>query len=277
MAYFEGNNMTGGYGNGPDIINSCSVNVNRGEIVSILGPNGAGKTTLISQLSGNVFPESGTISFDGIDVTHMVEHARPHLGIARTYQITSLINSMSVIENLQLAIQAKQGHSFKFWKPYADNKDVRTAAHEYAARVNLGSRVDIQVANLSHGEQRRLELAMALASDARLLLLDEPLAGLGPEEASEMITLLKTLKGQQTIVLIEHDMDAVFTLADRISVMVYGHIIATGDPDHIRQNQTCNTPIWERINMLTLSNVVTHYGHSQVLNGINLTIREGKL
>ena len=214
-----------------------NLEVQTGELHAVIGPNGAGKTTLISQLSGNVFPDSGTISFDGIDVTHMVEHARPHLGIARTYQITSLINSMSVIENLQLAIQAKQGHSFKFWKPSADNKDVRTAAHEYAARVNLGSRADIQVANLSHGEQRRLEVAMALASDARLLLLDEPLAGLGPEEASEMITLLKTLKGQQTIVLIEHDMDAVFTLADRISVMVYGHIIATGDPNHIRQNQ----------------------------------------
>ena len=114
---------------------------------------------------------------------------------------------------------------------------MRTAAYDCAARVDLGSRAEIQVANLSHGEQRRLEVAMALASDARLLLLDEPLAGLGPEEASDMISLLETLKGQQTIVLIEHDMDAVFTLADRISVMVYGHIIATGYPDHIRQNQ----------------------------------------
>ena len=216
---------------------ALNLEVQTGELHAVIGPNGAGKTTLISQLSGNVFPDSGTISFDGIDVTHMAEHARPHLGIARTYQITSLIHSMSVIENLQLAIQAKQGHSFKFWKPYADNKDVRTAAYEYAARVDLGSRAEIQVANLSHGEQRRLEVAMALASDARLLLLDEPLAGLGPEEASDMISLLEKLKGQQTIILIEHDMDAVFTLADRISVMVYGHIIATGDPDHIRQNQ----------------------------------------
>ena len=214
-----------------------NLEVQSGELHAVIGPNGAGKTTLISQLSGNVFPDNGTISFDGIDVTHMAEHARPHLGIARTYQITSLINSMSIIENLQLAIQAKQGHSFKFWKPYADNKDVRTAAHDCAARVDLGSRAEIEVANLSHGEQRRLEVAMALASDARLLLLDEPLAGLGPEEASEMITLLETMKGQQTIVLIEHDMDAVFALADRISVMVYGHIIATGDPDQIRQNQ----------------------------------------
>jgi branched-chain amino acid transport system ATP-binding protein len=214
-----------------------NLEVQTGELHAVIGPNGAGKTTLISQLSGNVFPDSGTISFDGIDVTHMAEHARPHLGIARTYQITSLIHSMSVMENLQLAIQAKQGHSFKFWKPYADNKDLRTAAYEYAARVDLGSRAEMQVANLSHGEQRRLEVAMALASDARLLLLDEPLAGLGPEEASDMISLLEKLKGQQTIILIEHDMDAVFTLADRISVMVYGHIIATGDSNHIRQNQ----------------------------------------
>ena len=214
-----------------------NLEVQTGELHAVIGPNGAGKTTLISQLSGNVFPDSGTISFDGIDVTHMAEHARPHLGIARTYQITSLIHSMSVMENLQLAIQAKQGHSFKFWKPYADNKDLLTAAYEYAARVDLGSRAEMQVANLSHGEQRRLEVAMALASDARLLLLDEPLAGLGPEEASDMISLLEKLKGQQTIILIEHDMDAVFTLADRISVMVYGHIIATGDPNHIRQNQ----------------------------------------
>ncbi|MGB1722402.1 MAG: ABC transporter ATP-binding protein [Paracoccaceae bacterium] len=195
-----------------------NLDVQTGELHAVIGPNGAGKTTLISQLSGNVFPDSGTISFDGNDITHMMEHARPHLGIARTYH-------------------AKQGHSFKFWKPYADKNDVRTAAHEYAARVDLGSRAEIEVANLSHGEQRRLEVAMALASDARLLLLDEPLAGLGPEEASDMISLLETLKGQQTIVLIEHDMDAVFTLADRISVMVYGHIIATGYPDHIRQNQ----------------------------------------
>jgi len=214
-----------------------NLEVVRGELHAVIGPNGAGKTTLISQLSGNVFPDSGSITFNGINVTHMAEHARPHLGIARTYQITSLIKSMSVVENLQLAIQAKRGHSFKFWKPYAANKEVRKGAHEYAARVDLEDRADIQVANLSHGEQRRLEVAMALASDAKLLLLDEPLAGLGPEEASEMITLLDTLKGQQTIVLIEHDMDAVFTLADRISVMVYGHIIATGDPHHIRQNQ----------------------------------------
>ena len=214
-----------------------NLEVQTGELHAVIGPNGAGKTTLISQLSGNVFPDSGTISFDEIDVTQMAEHARPHLGIARTYQITSLIHSMSVMENLQLAIQAKQGHSFKFWKPYADNKDLLTAAYEYAARVDLGSRAEMQVANLSHGEQRRLEVAMALASDARLLLLDEPLAGLGPEEASDMISLLEKLKGQQTIILIEHDMDAVFTLADRISVMVYGHIIATGDPNHIRQNQ----------------------------------------
>ena len=212
------------------------LSLDQGELHAVIGPNGAGKTTLISQLCGNVMPDSGTVYFAGRDITTLGEHQRPHLGMSRTYQITSLIRTMSVLDNLQLAVQVRAGHSFKFWTNARTRRSQREKASIFAAQVGLEEKLNSRVDNLAHGEQRRLEVAMALAGDAQLLLLDEPLAGLGAQEAQQMISLLKSLKGQQTMLLIEHDMDAVFSLADRISVLVYGHIIATGRPEEIRAN-----------------------------------------
>ena len=212
------------------------LSLDQGELHAVIGPNGAGKTTLISQLCGNVMPDSGTVHFAGRDITTLGEHQRPHLGMSRTYQITSLIRTMSVLDNLQLAAQVRAGHSFKFWTNARTRRSQREKASIFAAQVGLEEKLNSRVDNLAHGEQRRLEVAMALAGDAQLLLLDEPLAGLGAQEAQQMISLLKSLKGQQTMLLIEHDMDAVFSLADRISVLVYGHIIATGRPEEIRAN-----------------------------------------
>lgn len=212
------------------------LSLDQGELHAVIGPNGAGKTTLISQLCGNVMPDSGTVHFAGRDITTLGEHQRPHLGMSRTYQITSLIRTMSVLDNLQLAAQVRAGHSFKFWTNARTRRSQREKASIFAAQVGLEEKLNSRVDNLAHGEQRRLEVAMALAGDAQLLLLDEPLAGLGAQEAQQMISLLKSLKGQQTMLLIEHDMDAVFSLADRISVLVYGHIIATGRPEKIRAN-----------------------------------------
>lgn len=212
------------------------LSLDKGELHAVIGPNGAGKTTLISQLCGNVMPDSGTVHFAGRDITTLGEHQRPHLGMSRTYQITSLIRTMSVLDNLQLAVQVRAGHSFKFWTNARTRRSQREKASIFAAQVGLEEKLNSRVDNLAHGEQRRLEVAMALAGDAQLLLLDEPLAGLGAQEAQQMISLLKSLKGQQTMLLIEHDMDAVFSLADRISVLVYGHIIATGRPEEIRAN-----------------------------------------
>lgn len=212
------------------------LSLDQGELHAVIGPNGAGKTTLISQLCGNVMPDSGTVHFAGRDITTFGEHQRPHLGMSRTYQITSLIRTMSVLDNLQLAVQVRAGHSFKFWTNARTRRSQREKASIFAAQVGLEEKLNSRVDNLAHGEQRRLEVAMALAGDAQLLLLDEPLAGLGAQEAQQMISLLKSLKGQQTMLLIEHDMDAVFSLADRISVLVYGHIIATGRPEEIRAN-----------------------------------------
>ena len=213
-----------------------NLSILKGELHAIIGPNGGGKTTLISQLCGNVMPDSGSVHFSGRDITTMSEHKRPHLGMSRTYQITSLIRTMSVLDNLQLAIQAQAGHSFRFWSDVRRHQIERERASSYARQVGLEGQIQSRVDNLAHGEQRRLEVAMALTSNSCLLLLDEPLAGLGGQEAAEMIKLLHSLKGHKTMLLIEHDMDAVFSLADRVSVLVYGHIIATGPPEDIRQN-----------------------------------------
>jgi len=213
-----------------------NLSVAQGELHAIIGPNGAGKTTLISQLSGALRPDSGTIRFQGRDITAKPAHARAGLGITRSFQITSLVMEMSVLDNVALAVQATEGHSFKFIRPARTIARIRDRAHAMLAEVGLADRADEPVVNLSHGEHRQVELAIALASGAELMMLDEPMAGLGPEESATMVAYLKSLKGKRTILLIEHDMDAVFALADRISVLVYGRIIATGTPDDIRSN-----------------------------------------
>lgn len=210
--------------------------VEKGELHAIIGPNGAGKTTLITQLSGSQRPDSGRIVFNGHDITRAPAHKRAGLGITRSYQITSLVMDMSVLDNVALAVQARQGHSFRLIRPARKIAAIRDAALTMLAEVGLADRANEPTVNLSHGEHRQMELAIALASGAEMMLLDEPMAGLGPEESAGMVAKLKTIKGSKTILLIEHDMDAVFALADRISVLVYGRIIATGLPDEIRQN-----------------------------------------
>jgi len=212
------------------------LDVVRGETHAIIGPNGAGKTTLLSQLAGDLSVDAGTISFAGRDIAGLDAPARSRLGLARSFQITSIFRDFSALDNVALAVQAHSGHSFGFWRPARAERALREPARAVLASVGLGERADVLAANLAHGEQRQLEIAMALATKPRLLLLDEPVAGMGLDETQRMIRFLGTLKELLTLVLVEHDMDAVFTLADRISVMVYGRIIATGTPAEIRAN-----------------------------------------
>ena len=216
--------------------NQVDLQIVEGETHAIIGPNGAGKTTLIAQLAGDLRPDSGTISFAGRDVTALTAPARSHLGLARSFQITSVFRDFSALHNVALAVQAHAGHSFRFWRPARRDPALRASARAVLESVGLGGRADVLAATLAHGEQRQLEIAMALATRPRLLLLDEPVAGMGADESQQMIRFLRTLKADHTMVLVEHDMDAVFTLADRISVMVYGRIIATGAPTDIRAN-----------------------------------------
>jgi branched-chain amino acid transport system ATP-binding protein len=212
------------------------LNVAAGELHAVIGPNGAGKTTLIAQLSGQLIPDSGSIHFAGDDITTLPMYRRSALGLARSFQITSLFLDLSVLDNVALAVQAHAGHSFHFWRNARAEPDLREPARALLARVGLAKRAELPAAALSHGEHRQLELAMALAGSPRMLLLDEPMAGLGPEESARMVEMLRALKSELTILLVEHDMEAVFALADRITVLVYGRVIATGAPDDIRAN-----------------------------------------
>ena len=208
-----------------------------GFIHAVIGPNGAGKTTMIAQLSGALRPDSGKILFDGRDITSLSSPARSHLGIARTFQITSIFHEFTALENVALAVQAHDSHSFHFWRPVKKDAKLRTPAQAALDLVGLGGRANVLASNLSHGEHRQLEIAMALATKPKLLLLDEPMAGMGAEETLRIVKILKSLKGEQTILLIEHDMDAVFALADQITVLVYGSVIASGTEDEIRGDQ----------------------------------------
>jgi branched-chain amino acid transport system ATP-binding protein len=216
--------------------NQVDVRILDGETHAIIGPNGAGKTTLIAQLAGDLAPDRGTIVFSGRDVTGLAAPARSRLGLARSFQITSVFRDFSALDNVALAVQAHAGHSFRFWRATRAEPALRTPARGVLDSVGLGARADVLAANLAHGEQRQLEIAMALATRPRLLLLDEPMAGMGVDESQHMVAFLRSLKGRQTMLLVEHDMDAVFALADRISVMVYGRLIATGSPEDIRAN-----------------------------------------
>jgi branched-chain amino acid transport system ATP-binding protein len=213
-----------------------SLDVANGELHAIIGPNGAGKTTLIAQLSGQLTPDSGRIHFEGADITTLPMHKRSTLGLARSFQITSLFLDLSVLDNVALAVQAHTGHSFRFWHDARREPELREPARAALARAGLSARADQPASALSHGEHRQLELAMALAGSPRMLLLDEPMAGLGPEESARMVAMLRALKREVTILLVEHDMEAVFALADRITVLVYGRAIASGAPDDIRAN-----------------------------------------
>jgi len=214
-----------------------TLDVAEGELHAIIGPNGAGKTTLISQLTGHLAPHAGSISVAGRDITHLPAYRRSALGLARSFQITSLLLDFTAADNVALAAQAHHGHSFRFWADARKEKGLRDAAQAALQRVGLADRGNVLVSRLSHGEQRELELAVALATKPQLLLLDEPMAGLGVTESARMVKLLQELRKEVTIVLVEHDMEAVFALADRITVLVYGRVIASGAPSDIRQNE----------------------------------------
>jgi branched-chain amino acid transport system ATP-binding protein len=210
--------------------------VEPGELHAVIGPNGAGKTTLINQLSGELTPDAGTIRLDGRDITREPVYRRAMMGVGRSYQITSVFPEFSVLVNVMLAVQAHAGHSFSFWRPLTSEAALVARAREALTQVGLADRADVPVAALAHGERRQLEMAMTLAPGPRLLLLDEPMAGMSLAESDRLIALLKTLKRRYGILLVEHDMDAVFKLADRISVLVYGRVIACGDAEAIRAN-----------------------------------------
>jgi branched-chain amino acid transport system ATP-binding protein len=216
---------------------NLTLNVAAGELHAVIGPNGAGKTTLVAQLGGQVVPDSGRIRFAGDDISALPVHTRSHLGLARTFQISSLFLDLTVLDNVAMAVQAHAGHSFRFWRNARRDLDLRKPALAVLARVGLAEREDLLVSALSHGERRLLELAVALASHPRMLLLDEPMAGLGPEESARMVSMLRAWKRDLTILLIEHDMEAVFALADRITVLVYGRAIASGTPETIRASK----------------------------------------
>ena len=213
-----------------------TLSIPQGELHAIIGPNGAGKTTLIGQLTGELSSQSGRIRLAGEDITALPAWQRSLRGLARSFQITSLFLDFTALDNVALAVQAHAGHSFHFWRDARKEIELREPARAALGRVGLANRADMIAANMSHGEHRQLEIAMALATKPRMLLLDEPMAGMGVEESGRMVALLRELKQQLTILLIEHDMDAVFALADRISVLVYGRIIASGEPVAIRAN-----------------------------------------
>jgi branched-chain amino acid transport system ATP-binding protein len=217
--------------------NSLSLDVAEGELHALIGPNGAGKTTFISQIAGELHQDSGAIHFDGKEISGWKTPVRVQHGLARSFQITQLLPDYTTLDNVALAVQTRLGHSYRFVVDARKQADVRDEGRQHLDRVGLGSRADIVVSELSHGEQKQLELAIALATKPRMMLLDEPMAGLGTAECASMIDLLKVLKTEVTILLVEHDMDAVFALADRISVLVNGERIATGSADEIRSNE----------------------------------------
>jgi len=211
-----------------------TLDVVRGEVHALIGPNGAGKTTLIGQISGVLPTDMGRIVFNGADVTRLTTHARVRAGLARSYQVTSIFRRFSVLDNLALAVQARSGSSFSLWHPLHTEHALFHEAAAIAADIGLAGKMNTVAATLAHGEQRALEVGLALATRPQLVLLDEPMAGMGPQESARMIALIEKMRAQVTVLLVEHDMDAVFRLADRISVLVNGRLIATGAPQAIR-------------------------------------------
>ena len=216
------------------VTDDVTLDVMPGELHAVIGPNGAGKTTLINQLSGLLASDAGTIMFDGRDITAAPMHARAALGLARSFQITSILPRFSALENVALAVQARSGSSFRFLGRAADEATLNGPAMAALADVGLAERAQVAAGELSHGERRALELAIALAMEPKLLLLDEPMAGTGREETARLVDVLRRLKGRFPVVLVEHDMTAVFALADRISVLIYGRILASGVPAEVR-------------------------------------------
>ena len=223
------------------VTDGITLDVRPNELHAIIGPNGAGKTTLINQISGFLTPQSGRILFNGRDITALPVHARAGLGLARTFQVTSILARFSALENVALAVQAHAGSSFRFFGRASAEPRLNEPAQAALQEVGLGDRAHVPAGALSHGEKRALELAIALAMAPKLLLLDEPMAGTGRQETDRLVALIGRLKGRFAMVLVEHDMTAVFALADRISVMIYGRILASGTPDVVRNDAAVAT------------------------------------
>lgn len=217
---------------GLTVTDGLSLELVPGELHALIGPNGAGKTTLLNLLAGELSPDEGRILLDGVDITALPPWRRALAGMARSFQISSVFAELSVIENVLASAQASRG--LRLWRDALRRPDIVGQAQAALSECGLGGRGADRVSRLSHGERRQLELAMALAAGPRLLLLDEPMAGMGTHDSQTVIALLHRLKGQYTTVLVEHDMDAVFTLADRISVLFYGRVLVTGTVDEIR-------------------------------------------
>ena len=219
------------------VTDQVSLDIRPGELHAIIGPNGAGKTTLINQLSGELASDAGSIRFNGQDVTGLGINARARLGLVRSYQITSVFDEFTVRENAALAAMGARRHAFRFWHRLLSDSAALTAADEGIQAAGLTAQAHLRASELGYGERRQLELAMALAAKPKFLLLDEPMAGMSVQESAAVVSLLQSLKKQYTILLVEHDMNAVFALADRISVLVYGRILVSGTPDDIKQNE----------------------------------------
>ena len=218
-----------------------SIDLKPGEIHALIGPNGAGNSTLIHQICGTLRQDSGTIRFAGQDIGHLGVAERSRLGLGRTFQVSSLAPEFSALRNVMLAVQAQQGSSFRFFKPVMRDASLIDRSMAMIERVGLQDRARIPSAELSHGERRQLEIAIALALNSKAFLLDEPMAGMGPEGSKALTGFLHTLRQEAPILLVEHDMDAVFALADRISVLVYGKVIATGTVEEIRRDPAVRT------------------------------------
>jgi branched-chain amino acid transport system ATP-binding protein len=233
MASLQTHQLVKRYG-GLTVTDGVSLDVRSGELHAVIGPNGAGKTTLINQLSGELASDTGAIGFDRYDVTQWPVHGRARAGLLRSYQITSVFEDFTALENATLAALGSREHAWGFWRSLLANARARDAALQALEAAGLAARAHVPASELGYGERRQLELAMALAAQPKLLLLDEPMAGMSAQESAAVTRLLQQLKGRYTILLVEHDMDAVFALADRVSVLVYGRVIFTGTPDEIR-------------------------------------------
>lgn len=216
---------------------NLNLELQRGEIHALIGPNGAGKSTAVAQLSGELPPTSGRVYFEGADITDLTVFERARVGVSRSFQVTSVFDEMTVLDNLALALQAHQKHSYRFWSPVSRDDRLNQQAIELGVQFGMEEHLGLAAGALAHGEKRQLEIALAMAGTPRVLLLDEPMAGIGSGGSKVLTEMLDGFRGIYTILLVEHDMDAVFALADRISVMVYGEIIASGSVDEIRDSQ----------------------------------------
>ena len=215
---------------------NLNLSIEKGHIHALIGPNGAGKTTLVNQLTGDIFPDSGKIVYKSREITRLKDYQRARLGIARSFQITHIFENLTVAENMALSINARNGHSFHFWKNCLKSRTVKANLDNALERVDLEHRAGLKASHLSHGEKRQLEVGMALVGNPELLILDEPMAGMGSGGTVELSKLITNLKGSVTILLVEHDMDVVFALADMVTVLVYGHDIVTDSPGNVRKN-----------------------------------------